>query len=62
MERISKESLNRNTPLYIVVEYLKQNTDDKHPRCLLSEYHQGIKCGELKLLDMLEGLLGEDND
>lgn len=61
MEKIKKENINGDTPLNVVIEYLKQNISDKHSRTLMSEFEQGLKIGELRVLDMLVSLRGKDN-
>lgn len=61
MERIKKESINGNTPLSIVVEYLVQNIDDKYPRKVIGEFEQGKTVGKLELLDMLVSLVGSND-
>ena len=57
---IKRDSLNRSTELGIVVEFLKQEIKDKASRTRLDDFEQGVKIGELKILDLLISLCGTE--
>lgn len=53
---IRRENINGDSPLKVVVEYMKTIMEDKASRIRLDEFEQGVKVGEFKILDLLVAL------
>lgn len=56
MERIEIKHINSDTPLSVIVAYLKQNINDKAARSEVQPFNQGFIAGKLEILDLLSSL------
>lgn len=56
---IKREDINGDTPLSVIVKFLEQSIEDKASRVRLDEFEQGVQVGQIKLLDMLNSLVGK---
>jgi len=54
---IKKEKLNKETPLFIFYEYLKENYPDRYPEKLSSEWDMGKKAGIIEIARFLESIV-----
>lgn len=50
------ECITKDSPIYVLVEYLETIVDDKCPRNDMSSFELGMKIGNLQLLDTIRGL------
>jgi hypothetical protein len=62
MEKIDRDSINGDTPLSVIIKFLEENVEDKFPRDRVDDYIQGIRVGQLSIVDLLVGLEGRNND
>lgn len=53
---IEREELTGNSTIDKLVEFLKENVDDKFPRDYKDDYEQGKYAGRLIMLDFIESL------
>ena len=60
---IDKDKLNRETPLYIFWDYLKENYPDKFPmKEELSDFQRGKKVGNIEIQRFLESICEPKGD
>ena len=53
---IKRENINGDTPLSVIVAYLKQTHNDRASRQYLTEFEQGKVVGKFELIDLLASL------
>ena len=53
---IVKDDLTKDTPIYVLVEYLNSFIEDKYPRDIVNEFEQGKMIGQLTILDMIKSI------
>ena len=53
---IKREDITKDTPTYILVQYLESVIVDKQSREKLDDFDQGLIIGQLKVIDMVKSL------
>lgn len=53
---IKREDFTKETPIYLLVQYLDSVIVDKQSREKLDDFEQGLIIGQLKVIDMIKSL------